>query len=116
MNLVKKIPDKEDEINPNIGAGYFGELINKYFSFAGFYKIIENREGKSMSLEKLKDTKIKPKIYETVEIVFPNNISALENFANSGVSLVKGKIDSKKFEGTLNKCIGERNAFLRIIK
>jgi len=114
-DLVKKFPDKEDLIRfPNIDAGHFGELLNKYFSFVGFYKVTKIREGKSIDLEKLDGNKIKkPENYEIIEIVFPHT-SFLQTYANQNTAFVKGKIDSKKFEGTLSKCLGEKNVFLRI--
>jgi len=101
-DLITKIPAKNDEFNPNINAGYFGELINQYFSPAGFYKIIQNTENKIIDLEKLSGA-IKPKTFENIKIIFPENIFALQKFVNNGVSVVKGEINSRKFEGTLKK-------------
>jgi hypothetical protein len=111
--IIKEIPEEDSPINPNIGAGAFGELINKYFSFAGFYKVEKDKGDGRIDLKKI-DNKIELKDYSKLEIVFPKSIYALISFANNGVSLVEGNIDSKTIEGTLSKCIGERNVYLKI--
>jgi hypothetical protein len=112
-DLVKKFPDKEDEIRfPNIGAQYFGELINKYFSFGGFYNIAEVNE-KNILLERLDGNKLgHPKEYKIFNIVFPEHTSALKSFAENGVSIVKGEVYSRKFEGTLKKDFGRKHSIL----
>jgi hypothetical protein len=106
-DLVKKFSDKEDLIRfPNISSEYFGELINKYFSFSGFYTI-ENIDGKNITLSKL-GSGGERRDYKVFDIVFPEHTSALQTFANNGISLVKGEINSKKFEGTLKKSFGTK--------
>jgi len=107
-DLVKKFPDKEDLIRfPNISAQSFGELINKYFSFGGFYNITNVNE-KNILLNKLNGNTLgHPKDYEIFELVFPDNIQALQTFAKAKNSLVKGEIYSRKFEGTLKKVLGK---------
>ncbi len=110
-DLVKKFPDKEDLIRfPNISAQYFGELIQKYFSFNGFYNITNVNEKKIL-LKKLDGNTLgPPKDYKIFELVFPEHTFALKSFAENGVSLVKGEIYSRKFEGTLKKVFGKEHS------
>ena len=112
-DLVKKFPDKEDMIRfPNISAQYFGELIQKYFSFGGFYNITNVNE-KNIVLKKLDGNKVgHPKDYNLFDIVFPEHTLALKSFAENGVSIVKGEIYSRKFEGTLRKVLGREYSIL----
>ena len=107
-DLIKKFSNEEDGIRfPNISAEYFGELINKYFSFSGFYNI-DKSDKSNIFLRKLEWKKVKhPEDYAIFSLVFPGYTSALQSFANSGVSLVKGKLYSREFEGTLRNKSGK---------
>lgn len=101
-DLVKNFPSEEDNIRfPNISAGYAGSLLEKYFSFSGFYKI-KNLEKNTMLLKKINMNKKVPENYSVFNLEF-SHISALQSFANDGVSCIKGELNSKNLEGTIQK-------------
>ncbi len=107
-DLVEKFPNMDNEIRfPSVDSEYYDELIKKYFSFNGFYRI-KKCDSKEILLEKSKIIQsFEPKDHEIFRLILPNT-NDLQNFYNSGISRVKGKMDGVEFEGDLEE-IRENN-------
>lgn len=115
--FFENFPQEEDQTKfPKISGGYFGNSLSEYFSslseyfsFCGFYKITKSN-GRKIFLEK-RPIKygIDLKIKGNANLVLPRNVSDLNSLVSSGISLIKGKIYFKEFEGVISNPSGEKH-------